>query len=98
MLVSFKKRHLKQGSLDNFLKVIPLVGETSKRSHVKANSFCLSFIHWGVKAISHKTTIEMYECGYECQRAYYEDANMYLSDTCPAAEIPSVEFSKYYQS
>ena len=30
----FKKKHLKQASLDKFLKVIPLVGETSKRVFV----------------------------------------------------------------
>ena len=34
------KKHLKQGSLDNFLKVAPLVGEASKRSHVKSKGFC----------------------------------------------------------
>ena len=52
------------------------------------------FSYTGVyKAISHKTTIEMYECGYEGQLAYCEDAEMYLSDTYPAAEIPPVEFS-----
>ena len=87
----FSKKHLKQGSLDKFFKVIPLVHETSKRSYVKAKGFCLSFVHQEVsKAISHKTTIEMYECGYEVQLAYYEDAIVYLSDTYPAAEIPPV--------
>ena len=56
----FSKKHLKQGSLDKFLKVIPLVGETSKRRHVKAKGFCLSFVQQGVsKAISHETTTEM---------------------------------------
>ena len=73
------------------MKTILLICETSKRSHVKAKDFCLSFVHWGVnKAISHKTTIEMYECGYEGQLAYYEDAKLHLNDTYQAAEIPPV--------
>ena len=70
------------------MKVIPLVGETSKRSHVRAKGFCLSFVYWGInKAILHKTTTEMYKCGYEGQLGYYKDAKVYLSDTYPAAEI-----------
>ena len=73
------------------MKVIPLASETSKRSHLKAKGFCLSFVHRGVsKAISHKTTIEMYECGNEEKLVNYEDAKVYLSDTYPAAEIPPV--------
>ena len=32
----------------------------------------------------------MYQCGYEGQLAYYKDANVYLSDTYPAAKIPPV--------
>ena len=61
------------------------------KSHVKAKSFCFSFVHQGVnKAISHETTIAMYECGYEGQLAYYGDAKVYLRDTYPAAEIPPV--------
>ena len=44
----FSKKHLKQGSPDKFLKVIPLFGETSKRSHVRAKGFCLCFVHQGV--------------------------------------------------
>ena len=38
----FKKKHLKQGSLNDFLKVAPLAGEISNRNHVKAKGFCLS--------------------------------------------------------
>ena len=91
---SKKKKHLKQGSLDKFLKAIPCVGETSKRSHVKAKSFCLSFVHWGVnKAISHETTIEWYKCGYEGQLAYHKDTKVYLSGTYPAVEIPQSQKS-----
>ena len=87
----FSKKHLKQGSPGKFLKVIPLAGEISKRSHVKVKGFCLSFVHRGVnKAISHETTIEMHGCGYEGQLAYYKDVKVYLSDTYPAAEIHPV--------
>ena len=87
----FSKKHLKQGSPGKFLKVIPLAGEISKRSHVKVKGFCLYFVHRGAnKAISHQTTIEMHGCGYEGQLAYYEDVKVYLSDTYPAAEIHPV--------
>ena len=40
---SFQK-DFKRGSLDNFVKVIPLFGETSKRSHAKGKGFCLCFV------------------------------------------------------
>ena len=87
----FLKKHLKQGSPGKFLKVIPLAGEISKRSHVKVKSFCLYFVHRGVnKAISHETTIEMHGCCYEGQLAYYEDVKVYLSDSYSAAEIHPV--------
>ena len=39
------------------------------------------------KAMSLQTTIEMYECGYEGQIAYYTGTKVYLSDTYPAVEI-----------
>ena len=75
----FSKEHLKQESLNDFLNVIPLTGEISKES-LKQRVFCLSFIHWGAnKAISHKSTTEIYECGYEGQTAYYENAKVYLN-------------------
>ena len=68
-----------------------IVGKFSKRSYVKVKGFCLAFVHRGFnEAISHKTTIEMYGCGYEGQLAYYEDVKEYLSDTYPAAEIHRV--------
>ena len=37
--------------------------------------------------MSLQTTIEMYECGYEGQIAYYTGTKVYLSDTYPAVEI-----------
>ena len=36
------------------------------------------------------STIEMYECSYEGQLAYYEDAKVYLSATYPTTKIPPV--------
>lgn len=87
------KKHLKQGTLDKALGVIPLKGKTDQQAHLRAKSYCLSIIHRGVgKAISEKTIIEMYQSGYEGQLLFRGEVENEMLSKYPAAvkSIPPV--------
>ena len=85
------KKTIRQGSISNFLNVIPLIGEVSTKSHERAKGVCLSVVHKGVnKTLSHSAIIDMYESAYDAQVAYYEGASDYLSEKHPGASIPPV--------
>ena len=68
-------------------------GGEEKEANLKAKSFCLSIVHTGVtKAISEKTTIDMYETGYAGQLLFCKEVVKSVKSKFPSAvdSIPKV--------